>query len=102
MPGLPVFLVLGGLDDAALIGAAILLSTARLSQVAAAVAEIPDFQPVVAEKQMNLGGPGEGGFKVGEKSPETGPAPIHKIPFYPWHGYGRGSLIIKMSPLPTF
>jgi hypothetical protein len=71
--------------------------------VAAAVAEIPDFQPVVAEKQMSLGGPGEGGFKVGENIPETRPAPMHRIPSLSLAGSeGRGSLIIQMSPLPTF
>jgi hypothetical protein len=74
------FSVLGGFDDAALTRAAIPLSAARFPRVAAAVAEIPDFYPVVAEKQTSLGGPGERGFKVGEKIPETGPAPIHKIP----------------------
>jgi hypothetical protein len=74
------FSVLGGFDDAALTGAALPLSAARFPQVAAAVAEIPDFQPVIAEKQMNLGGPGEGGFKVGENIPEIGPAPMHRIP----------------------
>jgi hypothetical protein len=47
--------------------------------MAAAVAETPDFQPVVSEKQMNLGGPGKGALKIGEKIPEIGPAPIHRI-----------------------
>jgi hypothetical protein len=75
------FSFFGILNNAALIGAALPLSAARLPRVAATVAEIPDFQPVVAEKQMNLGGPGERVFKVGEKIPETGPAPIHKIPW---------------------
>jgi hypothetical protein len=52
------FSVLGGLNDAALAGAASPLSAARFPQVAAAGAEISDFQPVVAKKQMNFGGPG--------------------------------------------
>jgi hypothetical protein len=50
--------------------------------VAAAVAEIPDFQPIVAEKEMNLGGPGKSSFQIGEKTPDTGPAPIHVVPFF--------------------
>jgi hypothetical protein len=50
--------------------------------LAAAVTVISDLQPVVAEKQMNLGGPGKRGFKVGEKIPEIGPPPIHKSPLF--------------------
>jgi hypothetical protein len=56
------------------------LSAARFPQVAPAVAEIPDFQPVVPEKQMNLGGPGKRGLNIGKKIPEAGLDPIHIIP----------------------
>jgi hypothetical protein len=56
----------GIFSNAALAGAAIPLSASRFPQVAAAVAEIPDFQPVVPEKQMNLGGPGKRSFQVSE------------------------------------
>ena len=97
------FSVLVGFDHAALTGTAPPLSAARFLRVAAAVTEIPDFQPVVAEKQMDLGGPGEGSFKVGENIPETGPPPMHRIPSLPLAGEeARGPLIIQLSPLPTF
>jgi len=82
---------LGGCQDAALAGAAIPLSAARFPEVAAAGAEFSDFQPVVAKKQMGLGGPGEGGVKVREKIPKTGPASMHEIPLWSPAGGREGA-----------
>jgi hypothetical protein len=79
----PFCFLVFGVPNAALIRAAILLSAARLPRVAAAVVEILDFQPIVTEKEMNLGGPGTRSLQISEKIPKTGPAPVHEVPFIP-------------------
>jgi hypothetical protein len=45
--------------------------------MAATVAQVANFEPVVPEQQTYLGGPGKRGLKVGEKMPKTGPDSIH-------------------------
>jgi hypothetical protein len=45
-----------------------------------ATAEIPELQPVIPQKQMSLGGPGERRIEVGEKCLEMGAAFTHTTP----------------------
>jgi hypothetical protein len=76
-PGFSITVLYQG---ATLAGVAVPLSAARLSRVAAAVAEAPNLQPVIPEKQVDLGGPGKRGVEVGEKIPEIGLVPMHRFP----------------------
>jgi hypothetical protein len=79
---IPFLSIPGFFDNAGLAEAHFPLSATRLPRVATAVAKIPDFQPVVAEQQVHLGGPREGGPQVSKKCSKTGAVPIHLIPLY--------------------
>ncbi len=48
------------------------LSTARLPQVAAAIPEMSELEPVVPEEQPDFGGPGLRTGQIGEKGPGAG------------------------------
>jgi len=60
--------------------AAVPLSAARLSRMAAAVVEIFKLQPVIAKQELYLGGPRKGRLKISEKSRQTRTSPFHYIP----------------------
>jgi hypothetical protein len=53
--------------------AAVSLSTARLSEVAAAVLEAPQLKPIILEEHPELLGPRLRTLQIGENGPEAGP-----------------------------